>query len=200
MEKGITKQHTQMLYGVAILMMIYHHLFLDPTRLSVKYFSLLSGSMLGRSVEQNIAWFCKLCVAIYAFISGYGLYRSATGSRIEQPAGRVKANYYYVINHILVLMKKYWVVFFLSLPFVMIFEFEKPLVEELDYLIFGLFGLSSKYNSAWWYLSQYIFMLLLYPIIDFIFLSRKNTKNKIVNFMMYIVLILIGGGVSVPKG
>lgn len=31
----------------------------------------------GVPLEQIIAWFSKICVAIYAFISGYGLCKSA---------------------------------------------------------------------------------------------------------------------------
>lgn len=187
-----------MLYGVAILMMIYHHLFLDPVRLSVEYFSLLGGSMLGRSLEQNIAWFCKLCVAIYAFISGYGLYRSATGSRLQEPFDRIKANYRYVLNHILGLLKKYWIVFFISLPFIVALEFKGSLKEEIDYLALGLFGLSSKYNSAWWYLSQYFFMMILYPIIDFVFALGRDKKEKLVKILLIIILFFffIGGYLS----
>lgn len=74
----MTKFHSGVLYGLAAIMMIYHHLFGVPEMLNCKYNSLLSVILWGGvPLEQIIAWFSKICVAIYAFISGYGLCKSA---------------------------------------------------------------------------------------------------------------------------
>lgn len=69
----MTKNHTKMLYGLAILLMLYHHLFCAG-RLDTEYLSVL-----GPVLEEKLDWFCKICVAIYAFISGYGLCVSTPG-------------------------------------------------------------------------------------------------------------------------
>lgn len=68
MENGITKRQSAVLQGVAILMMVYHHLY----SFAVEYDSLLPFMQV--DTVQKIAWFCKLCVGIFAFISGYGMY------------------------------------------------------------------------------------------------------------------------------
>lgn len=69
---GLSKRETQALHGLAILLMLYHHLFCIQTRIHVSYYSLL-----GRGIEEKAAWFGKICVAIFAFTSGYGLCKSA---------------------------------------------------------------------------------------------------------------------------
>ena len=67
-----TKRHTQIAKGVAILLMLYHHLFVIPERISVEHFSLLDAVL--PNAQITIATFCKLCVCIYIFLSGFGLY------------------------------------------------------------------------------------------------------------------------------
>lgn len=37
MEEGLTKEHSKILYGLAIIMMLYHHLFCIPSRLNCDY-------------------------------------------------------------------------------------------------------------------------------------------------------------------
>lgn len=59
MKEGITKQQTKMLYGIAILFMLYHHLFCIPERLNCEYYSVLAN------YERPVAWFCKICVVRY---------------------------------------------------------------------------------------------------------------------------------------
>lgn len=39
MENGLTKEHSAALHGLAIILMIYHHLFCIPSRLGCEYFS-----------------------------------------------------------------------------------------------------------------------------------------------------------------
>lgn len=53
-----TKANSVEMYGIAILLMVFHHLF---------------KSYIGPSAIQTIAYFGKICVAIFAFISGYAL-------------------------------------------------------------------------------------------------------------------------------
>ena len=76
----LNKKTAGALHGIAILMMIYHHLFIGGNALyvnegksilSVFDFINLTGS---GSAQLGFAWFCKLCVAIFAFTSGYAMY------------------------------------------------------------------------------------------------------------------------------
>ena len=65
MKYGMTKKHTQMLYGIAIAMMLYHHLFCIPSRLNCNYFSVLGN------IELKLAWFCSnlcCCLCFYYWL------------------------------------------------------------------------------------------------------------------------------------
>ena len=52
-----TKNKAKQIQGLAILLMIYHHEFMDA-------FSFNHVSLIGLSVEQKIAWFGKICVSL----------------------------------------------------------------------------------------------------------------------------------------
>ena len=73
MKNGLSKNDSTLIYGIAILMMIYHHLFAIPQKLgNTDYFSILN-TLFGGITEQRLAWLFRLCVPFYAFISGYGI-------------------------------------------------------------------------------------------------------------------------------
>ena len=64
----MTKRQSAVLQGVAIWMMLYHHLYSE----AAEYESLFP--FLQADAVRRIAWFCKICVGIFAFVSGYGMY------------------------------------------------------------------------------------------------------------------------------
>ena len=55
----LTKQNTTAIKGVAILCMLWHHLFLNCTEY-------------GRAIQLS-GMACKICVALFLFLSGYGM-------------------------------------------------------------------------------------------------------------------------------
>lgn len=69
-----TKEHTQIAKGVAILLMIAHHLFAFPERIYINSGYISMVSLFGYDIEFLIGIFGKLCVAMYLFLSGYGIY------------------------------------------------------------------------------------------------------------------------------
>ncbi len=77
MEKKVLGYETsKYLKAVAIVMMIVHHFFAFPNRLMANDLFVSIGSIQGKPIEQIIGEMCKLCVCIFAFISGYGTYIS----------------------------------------------------------------------------------------------------------------------------
>ncbi len=168
-------EDSKFLYGIAILMMLFHHLFCNPQTLNSDFIS-VSG-IYGGGIEVRIAWVCKLCVALYAFISGYGLCRSHRG-RTLQLQTNLKTGYKIVGRQLINFYTKYWLVFgiFVPLRFLM---FDRNL-DPAEFLK-NLLGLSYSYNGEWWYIQQYIGMLLIYPILDTLvgFVIRWNIWGKI---------------------
>ena len=179
---------SKILYGIAIFMMVYHHMFCIPERLQCEYFSMLNNIYTG--LEIKIAWFFKICVAIYAFVSGYGIFRSTSLEDVDGTYELLKANYKYIIYHIFKFMKKYWIVFIVFVPMRWCFE-NLPNI-SFSKTIFSILGLSNDYNSEWWYVRQYLMMLLAYPIINVCFCRCISTNflKKILSIIMKILAII----------
>lgn len=188
MEKGITKEQSKALQGLAILMMLYHHLFSTPEALGVQYHSLLNIG--GVNIELRMAWFFKICVGIYAFVSGYGLAKSsATQSpSYDDSFGKILfKDYKFVLKKLFSFFLQYWLVFILFVPIGFIF-FGKPVV--ISELLLNLFGISSSYNGAWWYVFQYMKMLLVFPLIDCFLMIYKNKSARRIWGIFYAVLFV----------
>lgn len=160
MENGMTKRQSAVLQGVAIWMMLYHHLYSE----AAEYESLFP--FLQADAVRRIAWFCKICVGIFAFVSGYGMYYGIERQPRERFFGRMKAEYRYVLPRILKLYGKLWLVLviFMACFFGIL---KRPFYAEQ---VWGnLTALDPTYNRAWWYVEQYAKMLLLLPVLDLLF-------------------------------
>lgn len=99
----LTKQDSAALKGIAILLMIFHHCFLDPSRFAGH---IVSFAPFSQSAIVSLSYFSKICVGIFAFISGYGLYLSA----IKQPRS-AKAVSGWTVSRLIKTMSGYWLVY-----------------------------------------------------------------------------------------
>lgn len=69
----MTKNDSLILKGVAILFMLWHHLFWnDSFRL---FYTAIGLTISGEPIEQRLGRLCDP-VALFVFLSGYGLYKS----------------------------------------------------------------------------------------------------------------------------
>ena len=75
MHTGFSKNDTLTVKGVAILIMMWHHCFLAGR---FENFNILTWP-LSYGHFTTIASFFKICVSLFAFVSGYGLNLSCTG-------------------------------------------------------------------------------------------------------------------------
>lgn len=64
-----TKTDTLALKGIAICMMLFHHLFAFPERIPVGL-NIVDISVGGYDLSYIIAAFCKMCVAVYIYLGG----------------------------------------------------------------------------------------------------------------------------------
>lgn len=89
--------------GIAIIMMIFHHCFIEIPVLD-QY-----GVSFGSLSREKVVWLClwlKICVSLFAFVSGYGLYTSykkKNGSKVE-----------WVIRRLIKTLSGFWIVFILA--------------------------------------------------------------------------------------
>lgn len=168
----ISKENSKYIYGICILMMLWHHLFGFPERFDITFTSLLGSSIF--QVYIMIGYFCKLCVSIYAFMTGYGLMIKFTKKTVK-----LNALFLYIFRKICSFYKKYWLALILFLLIGILLN--KRNFEIIPFLKNAI-GLSCTYNEEWWYISYYLRMLMVFPIIYFVV---KKIDRK------YIVLLLV---------
>lgn len=167
-ENGMTRKQSAILQGVAIWMMLYHHLYSE----AAEYASLLP--FLQADTVRRIAWFCKICVGIFAFVSGYGMYYGMKRQPRETFFGRMKAEYRCVLPRILKLYGRLWLVLliFMACFFGIL---RRPF--DAGQVWGNLTALEPTYNRAWWYVEQYAKMLLLLPLLDLLLTSFNDSSE-----------------------
>ena len=144
---GMTKEQSTQLQGLAILLMIYHHFFNDL-------------SVYGESLRfwkpewvVSFAWFGKICVGVFAFVSGYGMCKVL--EREKKSVMRI------CLQQILGLLLRYWAVLILFMG--LFFDLGKKAFVWKEFLR-NFFCIETSYNGAFWYVQQYVIMLLLLAI------------------------------------
>ncbi len=175
-----TKQDTKIIKGVAICLMLCHHLFAFPERVEAgEFVSLWYFNETNLSV--CLGTFGRICVPIFTFLSGYGLYRSSLNG------GDVSA---LTARHIKSLYKTYWMVFFVCLP-VIVYKnlFLRRSLIMYD-IIYNFLGLSSSFNNEWWFVLPFAVLLVLFPAIKR-FVERRNAGLYIDLFLVLIINAVI---------
>ena len=73
----VSKDDTLAVKGIAIMMMLVHHLFAFPARLLPgTHFNSLFVFADSTTLEWHVSAFCKVCVAIFTLLAGYGIFKS----------------------------------------------------------------------------------------------------------------------------
>lgn len=166
------KNQSVSLKAFAVVLMFWHHLFGCDTFLTngiyYPYFSF------GSEFEIVVALGGKLCISLFAFASGYGLYKSY----VE------KANYSKILTSIFKFLMEYWVVMFVvAIPYLLYFD-----KFNLDYLLVNLFTLLHNdemlYVSLSWYVKVHLGFLIMCPLM-------KYVSSKCNNFMLEIYLFIV---------
>lgn len=177
-----TKAHTQIAKGLAITLMMIHHLFRFPDRIQkVSYISILPFGKPG--FEYLLGDFGNICIAMYLFLSGYGLYMASLKSEkvtLKDSMGKIIK---FLIN--------YWVVFIIFVPIGLIWFSDSVRYHfNINSFMANFFTLSSTYNSEWWFVRLYIELTLLFPLIKRI-LKGSILSSIATSLGFYIVAIIM---------
>lgn len=151
---------TTVLKGVAILLLLAHHLFYQGIGYNDVH---LYGN---HYLVKEIGIISKLCVAIFVFLSGYGLTVNA-----EKSLTSLKTFY---VHRFVKLMANYWFIWIIFVP-IGVFVFNRTFQDVygdhvffkfmLDFLgLISTFG-TLGYNATWWFYSLIIILYLLFPFI-----------------------------------
>lgn len=167
----LTPRDTNMLKGIAVLFLLAHHLFIYPARPFDDVF------VFGIPLINWIGDASKLCVALFVFLSGYGLTRSSE-----------RSDYFSLRNYFSKRFKRifidYWLVW---IVFVLpgIFLLGRPIEEAyvgnpvkdciLD--LAGILNMTGRvsYNATWWFFSCILLLYLLFPLLRIALRSHTGT-------------------------
>ena len=169
------KNAAQYVKAIAISLMLLHHLWGFPSWVldSNRYVNSLNG------LEHYISDFGKICVGIFAYISGYAFFVKRSDYLPFKP--RIEKMFRFLL--------KYWVIciFFISVGF----SVSEPL-PKLSVFIANCFGIATMvfdYGNGSvnvcmaWYVAFYISVLFLLPLL---ILSTK--KSFIVDSIIYLLV------------
>lgn len=170
----ITKEKSLYVKSAAILLMLIHHLFTFPDRLPEGgYISLFSLN--GLRIEQFIGGFGKVCVGVFVFLSGYGLYISYYSKEVT-----VKSMLYRVLKFYL----HFWKICLLFIPLGIILG---RLTINFKEIFFNMLGIHSTLNGEWWFIYLYVLLVLLFPLL----LKLVKHVNGGMIFSISLVLVLV---------
>ena len=156
-----------MLKGAAIILMIFHHCFCTPDRYEdydVSFFPL------GELLATDISLYFKICVPIFAFITGYGLYKSYTS---QSSTDGLKTTQW-VLKRYVKSFSGFWVIFILAFLITLSVSYPQKVYGGdglvmfvvnafVDFLGFaGLFG-TPTLNGTWWYMSAAAIFIAFIP-------------------------------------
>lgn len=163
-----SRQDTKALKGVAILLMLMHHLLAFPDRLPTKYQYAVSAAALKQLT--TVGSFGKICVYIFMFLGGLGL------------AKQIQAHRFHLLKKIWGLYRVYWRVFLIFVPLGFLFFSKQPryskafMWNRFARFSFGKFlqnltGYASSYNGEWWFVRVFVAAIFLGTI--YYYLTEK---------------------------
>lgn len=160
--RTLTITDTNVLKGIALLLLLCHHCFYPGE----PYDDII---VVGVPIIRSLAIFSKLCVAIFVFLSGYGL----TIQTMKK--GGIGNVFSFYCRRYVKLMINYWLIWLIFVPMGVLFFHRTFSFIYGEHYIFRAFwdflGLhqavfnEAGYNATWWFYSCIIVLYLLFPII-----------------------------------
>ena len=149
------KRQTNIAKGMALLLLLWHHVFYK----SEEYYGLFRtvGTIDGVPFESCVARYFKVCVAIFFFLSSFGMYKSWQNLRRRaiRSEGRLSAGAQvrFVKNHLIKVMMDFWFIYLIFVPLGMAFGVYFREVYEgsfgnglLDFLCLSFFSRTPSMN------------------------------------------------------
>lgn len=176
----MTKSDSQIYKGIAIILMLFHHLFNDFEEyagFSVNYWPFTDQKV------QLFAILSKICVAIFVFITGYGIAASFKKEFCTSSVPASQASFRlskpglfsFIWKRWWRLMSNYWFIFVVVLMLQplgrTVFDaYGSGAKQTAAYGIIDFFGFYDLFhtptlNPTWWYVSFAVIILILTPLI-----------------------------------
>ncbi|WP_273874818.1 acyltransferase family protein [Serratia marcescens] len=181
----ISIEKSNYLKGIAIILMLAHHLFAFPDRISpdvtVKYIGMLPGTDM--YIETYIGLFGKICVSMFLFLSGYGF------------SLRREVSVKYIFGKLKNLYISYWLVIFIFVPIGIIFYHGARFSTSIPIFLENFIGIKSTYNGEWWFFKLYVLYVLSLPL----FVRLNNYAILAIVFSGTVIGKVLSGYELVPS-
>ena len=154
------RSDTKAVKGVAVVLMLFHHLAGFSERFPVGFagFRSIWQVLVDSGYLEQLAYAAKFCVAIFFFLGGYGLY-----IRLSKGTFSVK-------KAIFDLYRAYWKVFVILIPIGFLFFARsgdginalatrftvKGIGTTVTTVVSDLIGFTSLLNGEWWFFASYV--------------------------------------------
>lgn len=185
----LTRESTKQLKEFAFLLTFAHHLLAFSERVPFGL-KLNQNFILNETIISLIGKFGQICVPIFMFLGGYGLYASCVSKEKDEIKIRNV-----LVNKIINLYKSYWKVFLIFVPIGILFFSKQPQFSNADFgssfsdisgykIISTFLGIECYFNYEWWFFKAYLFALFE----GFVFLELfKNNKNRYLEIVCVIL-------------
>lgn len=188
------KRQTNIAKGIAALLLLWHHVFYNSAKVhnSIATFFSLGDTPL----VCFAATFCKVCVAIFCILTGYGLFKSFT-SYIDKNHinGKLKLSKQigFVKNHLVNVMSKYWFIYIVFGLLGLAIGSSRFGLYEGSFLngVIDFLGLASLFttptiNATWWFMYMIIIFYIIFPIVYKLF----SYSPELVLMLSLLLLVL----------
>lgn len=167
----ISIQKSNQLKSIAILMMLCLHLF------NQEYQGLFQPLIFIGKVPLSyyVSLFCDICLPIFAFVSGYGLYFKYQESKNSY----TRKNWIRIRN----LYINFWIILILFVVVLGLLLSKEGYPGNFKTLILNFTAIEVSYNGAWWFLSTYLLF-----VITSSFWFNLVTK---INPYFYVLILLV---------
>ena len=173
-----TKEHTMQMKGIAIIL-LFHHCFLNAQRwATVPYEKLattkgwgyypISFAPFSSHTIQYLASFSKICVAMFVFMTGYGMWVSYESQKKKTTMSN------YIKKRMVTLMTGFLIIFVvtevLAIPTGRFIEVYGHDFRSVVYMIIDALGLAKLLGTplfclTWWYMSLAIVLIMIFPFV-----------------------------------
>lgn len=166
-----TRNDTKIVKGFAIILMLYHHLFAFPNRLAVdvSYEALITHGELTSAMLLGL--FGRVCVALFLFLGGYGTWLSFQAKRADADSSS------FVLRKIKGLYVPYLQAFAVMIPIALLLS-DQRVTPALTSLFWNASGLNITYNGEWWFFTDYLILLLAFPLMYW-FTQRRRAAVSV---------------------
>lgn len=174
-KQGLSKYDSLAIKGIAILFLLFHHLYCTADRFKGYDISFYPFS---QDFVVGVSFILKICVSIFAFITGYGLLKSISKTEFNR-----KSIFKWNVTRLVKTMSGFWFIYVIAFIVTMIIDrmpvrsyFKGSVTEGIFYIVNDFLGLANllgtpTLNSTWWYMSAAIIFILMVPLVYM--LSKK---------------------------